>query len=62
MNDIDKAIIIAECNFIEELFYQIYVGKEEFTIVNKESLRKRLQTIRNVARGNEVRININSSK
>lgn len=43
----NKQIIIAEANFLEKLLHDIYVGKEEFTIVNWTTVRKRLQTIRN---------------
>jgi hypothetical protein len=39
-------VIRTELNCIQHLLYQIYVGKEEFTIVNWISLTKRLLSIR----------------
>ena len=46
MTDEDKLVIRAECNFLQQLIHDIYIGKEEFTLVNWMSLSKRLQSIR----------------
>lgn len=47
MTEDDRLTIIAECNFMEELIHTIYNRKEVISVVNKTTLEKRLQSIRN---------------
>ena len=43
-------LIIAECNFLEELIHKLYVGSKEFTTVNYRQIHNRLEAIRKEAR------------
>jgi hypothetical protein len=45
-----KGVIIFEANQIESLFNSLYYGTEEFTLLNRTTILKRLQTIRDEAR------------
>ena len=50
MNQRSRDIIRIEANFIQELIWRIYTGQEEFTELNKITLFKRLQAIRDEAK------------
>lgn len=45
-----KEIIISEANFLEQLLYELYIGREEFTTKNWNTIRLRLLAIRDEAR------------
>lgn len=51
---LNKHIIIAETNFLEEDLWKIYLRKKEFDLVTWQSIKFRLQTIRNEVRKEEV--------
>lgn len=50
-----KEKIIAEANFLQQLIFDIYIGREEFTGLNWITITKRLQSIRNEARKEDER-------
>ncbi len=50
MNFESKTIIIAECNFLQDSLWKMYVGKNEFTELRWREIAQRLQKIRDITR------------
>lgn len=46
MTEDDKSVIMINCNLLEDMIYKIYVGQEEFNVINKNILFKWIQSIR----------------